>query len=352
MKHNAAQSLMHKALDGTLDATEQRLWQAWLQQNPDDQARFDEQAALTRLLEQVPEAEPPADLPGRIMQAVRASKREKHATILSINQPKEDPMSPKYKWLLIGAAAVIVIGVALANFYPWPPESATQGTIGAVQKAETYQAGQMSADDVTLTDSELQQVLQSDAVQKIVADKPLMAALQTLDGKSIAALQTLDGKQIAALQTLDGKSIAALQTLDGKSIAALQTLDGKSIAALLTLDGKSIAALQTADGKSIAALQTLDGKQIAALQTLDGKSIAALQTLDGKSIAALQTLDGKSIAALQTLDGKSIAALQTLDGKSIAALQTLDGRVFAALQTLDGKTIASMQTADGKTTAE
>jgi len=320
---------MQKALDGTLTEEEQRAWHAWLQQHPGDQALYEEQAEMTRLLERMPEAEPPAHLSVQIMRSVRKKKAEKHTLTQLIFHRQEDPMSPKYKWLLIGAAAVVVVGVLISRFYPWPPESATQGTIGAVQKADKYESGQMSSQDVTLTDSELQQLLQNETVQKIIADKQLIAAVQTMDGKAIAALQTLDGKSIAALQTLDGKSIAALQTLDGKSIAALQTLDGKSIAALQTLDGKSIAALQTLDGKAIAALQTLDGKSIAALQTTDGRSIAALQSLDGKAIAAMQTMDGKAIAALQTLDGRSIAALQTLDAQTIASMQTAEGRSTA-----------------------
>ena len=307
---------MQKALDGTLTEEERLAWQDWLQQHPGDLALYEEQALITRLLEKMPEEEPPAHLEGQIMRSIRNKQRNNHSIGQLIFQRQEDPMAPKYRWLLLGAAAVVIIAVVISRFYPSTPDSTTQGTIGAVQKADKFDSGQMSAGDVTLTDSELQQLLQNEVVQRIVADQKLMAALQTMDSKALAALQTLDGRAIEALQSLDGRAIAAMQTLDARSIAALQTLDGKAIAALQTLDAKSIAALQTVDAKSIPALQALDGKAIAALQSMDGKAIAALQTLDVKAIGALQSLDARSIAALHSLDARTIASMQTAEGKA------------------------------------
>jgi len=76
-------------------------------------------------------------------------------------------MSTKKVLLGIAAAAVIAIGYfALSGFPPVGPGA--EGTVGA---AKRYQSEQMASKDVVLQDTGVQQLLQSDTLRKLIADK-------------------------------------------------------------------------------------------------------------------------------------------------------------------------------------
>jgi hypothetical protein len=81
------------------------------------------------------------------------------------------------KRIVIGLGVVIAIALGIASFKGViPPKSGVEGTIGA---AKRYQTTQISAGDVTLTDAEMQDLLQSDLFHQIVTDANFRDLLRT-----------------------------------------------------------------------------------------------------------------------------------------------------------------------------
>ena len=100
------------------------------------------------------------------------------------------------KALLIGGAVVVVaLIVYFAAISPWPAERQATGTIGGVEKAEKYQADQLSEENVKLSDSELQDLLQNDEFTRLISDKNAMDFLRSLDAKQLDALKALDAQR-------------------------------------------------------------------------------------------------------------------------------------------------------------
>jgi len=81
------------------------------------------------------------------------------------------------RWFIVLGAVVVVAG--LVAFASWtglyPPKNGTEGAIGA---ANRYQARQISADDVKVTESQVQAFLQSDLFHKIATNPRFRNALQ------------------------------------------------------------------------------------------------------------------------------------------------------------------------------
>jgi hypothetical protein len=81
------------------------------------------------------------------------------------------------KRIVIGLGVVIAIALGIASFKGViPPKSGVEGTIGA---AKRYQTTQISAGDVTLTDAEMQDLLQSDLFHQLVTDANFREVLRT-----------------------------------------------------------------------------------------------------------------------------------------------------------------------------
>lgn len=79
MNNRSLHTLIQKALDGTLSDQENKAWQEYLEAHPEAQAALDEEAGLTRLLEQMPQQTPPAHLSAAIMRAVRNRRAEQRS---------------------------------------------------------------------------------------------------------------------------------------------------------------------------------------------------------------------------------------------------------------------------------
>ncbi|HEX3112019.1 MAG TPA: hypothetical protein VHU20_02015, partial [Candidatus Eisenbacteria bacterium] len=81
------------------------------------------------------------------------------------------------KRIVIGLGVVIAIALGIASFTGViPPKNGVMGTIGA---AKRYQTTQISAGDVTLTDAEMQDLLQSDVFHQLVTDANFREVMRT-----------------------------------------------------------------------------------------------------------------------------------------------------------------------------
>jgi len=83
-------------------------------------------------------------------------------------------MSNKRNWILGAIMVVAVVIGYLGLTGKVPPRDQTQGAIGA---AHRYQAQQIAAGDVTLTDARIQAFLQTDLFHKVATDAKFRAAI-------------------------------------------------------------------------------------------------------------------------------------------------------------------------------
>jgi hypothetical protein len=87
---------------------------------------------------------------------------------------READMSSKRNWILGAIMVVAVVIGYLGLTGKVPPRDQTQGAIGA---AHRYQAQQIAAGDVTLTDARIQAFLQTDLFHKVATDAKFRAAI-------------------------------------------------------------------------------------------------------------------------------------------------------------------------------
>lgn len=83
MNNRSLHTLIQKALDGTLSDQEEKTWQEYLKAHPEAQAALDQEAGLTRMLQQLPQQEPPAHLGTGIMRAIRNRRAEQRSPWLA-----------------------------------------------------------------------------------------------------------------------------------------------------------------------------------------------------------------------------------------------------------------------------
>jgi len=141
--------------------------------NINDPWRDDE---VTRLLNDLPEVEPPSSLVQDVMTTVssRAATRATHPP--AISSKRGETMAKKVLWIVAATAAGALIVMRFAG-YP-PVDKGTEATIGAAQR---YQAPQVSNADVKTQDAQLQAFLQSDLFRQLAADKAAQQALKNKD---------------------------------------------------------------------------------------------------------------------------------------------------------------------------
>src|SRR5215212_7485050 len=133
-------------------------------QQRNDPMTHGEPDAVTRLLDGLPEIDPPVTLTSNVMARIAEVER-----VEGRGGPvrfRRETMAKKILWGVIGVAAAVLIAFKIVG-YP-PSEPGTEGTIGAAQR---YQAPQISNADVKVTDAQLQAFLQSDAFERLKKDK-------------------------------------------------------------------------------------------------------------------------------------------------------------------------------------
>jgi hypothetical protein len=133
MKTRAAKTLTQKALDGTLDDQEMQAWKIYLQQHPDEQTLYEEQVAMSRLLQQVPEVEPPSNMTREILYAVRANRASRH----TFRQKAESSLQGFFSRPVFCFATGFALGLLLLFAVPHFPTgsmsediTSVSGTIG------------------------------------------------------------------------------------------------------------------------------------------------------------------------------------------------------------------------------
>ena len=73
-------------------------------------------------------------------------------------------------FVLSGWAVAIIMVLYFAFISPRPSSDEMRGTIGAAEKAKRHRTQQIAESDVKLKDPELQKILQSDKIQKLLND--------------------------------------------------------------------------------------------------------------------------------------------------------------------------------------
>ena len=131
---------------------------------------------VTLLLGELKEVDPPAGLAGTVMSRISSEAPARVRRLEPVHFRGGTVMAKKVLWSVMGAAAVVLIGLKLAG-YP-PPSEGTEGTIGAAQR---YQSQQIADADVKVTDAELQKFMQSDVFHKLINDKAARRALANKD---------------------------------------------------------------------------------------------------------------------------------------------------------------------------
>jgi hypothetical protein len=141
-----------------------------------DRLSFGEPDEVTRMLGEMKDVDPPADLVRTVMSRISSGPALRSRRVEPVQFSGGKRMAKKVLWSVMGAAAAVLIVMKLAGY---PPKSdGTEGTIGAAQR---YQSQQIAEGDVKVTDAELQKFLQSDAFHKLASDKVARQALANKD---------------------------------------------------------------------------------------------------------------------------------------------------------------------------
>jgi hypothetical protein len=314
MSKRTLEELLDGELDGTNDAAAQARLQTLLAADPGAKQRREALHRAARALDAAPRAEAPPGLVEAVMRVVRqgASRSRPElvlvprvlvgripgigsaATVRPLTNPSRGgSMSTKKVLLGVAAAAAIAIGYFAINGYP-PVGPGTEGTVGAARK---YQSEQISGKDVVLQDTELQQVLQSDALRKLLADKETRALLmspafdQAVTAARARALLEAAGRDEAMTRSLGAAAAnpavsALFSYVAGNAQAATQlsaALDNASVQAALAARAAGAAA---GSAKGSAAGNALDAALDAAI-TDKGLSQLLSSAANDQAVAGL-----------------------------------------------------------------
>lgn len=182
-----SQKSLDELIDGEIDGTNepddaQQLARA-LETDPALADRLEAHRRAARALRAAEQAEPPAGLAESVMDTLRHGAAARQLSIvgrvLGFRAPRiAMPVTRRQEWtggeamtsrkvlLGIAAAAVIAIGYFAVRGFP-PVGPGAEGTVGA---AKRYQSSQINDRDVVIGDAQLQDVLQSDAFNKLISD--------------------------------------------------------------------------------------------------------------------------------------------------------------------------------------
>jgi len=212
-----------------------------------DQERTDplshgEPDAVSRLLDGLPDIDPPATLVADVMSSIQRTRVVDHRGPV---QFRRQTMAKKVLWGVIGVAAAVLLAMRVIG-YP-PSESGTEGTIGAAQR---YQAPQISNADVKVTDAQLQAFLQSDAFERLKKDKAARAALRNKDFQ-----KAMGDEKVRAFLAEPGmmQALAAPGVMQALSQpAVMQALGSPAFMQVLQANGPQVAMASPAVQQAIA----------------------------------------------------------------------------------------------------
>jgi hypothetical protein len=169
-----------------------------------DQDR-DEQ--VTRMLDELGPADPPASLVRHVMARISLDARHQPTGRVIPFKQGEIAMTRKAMWG-VAAAAAILLGVFVIRGFP-PVGRGTEGTVGAAKK---YEAPQIAANDVVVGDASVQEFLQSEDFDRLAKDPE---ARSVLTDTAIQAYMR-DARFVNAIKDADVRS-----TLTNQAVAAI-----------------------------------------------------------------------------------------------------------------------------------
>lgn len=202
--------LVHKEIDGENSAVESAAFRALVEREPEAARLAAELRSLAEIFSNAGEREPHPRLRAAILQAIpqlgRATPPDRSASSVARTVARwagsqwsifttlmEETMVTK-KGLIIGTSTVAVIAIVGALVVGYPPTGGETGTIGGdtimgVQQASRYQGRSMSAEDVSLSNPEIQAIFQNDQVLALVQSDVFRAAMRN---DAFRALQSND----------------------------------------------------------------------------------------------------------------------------------------------------------------
>jgi len=135
----------------------------------------DSEHAVTRALEELGTVEPPAGLVAQVMTRISREAGTRFAGRVVPFDRGGRVMIKKAIWGLVAAAAVLLAVFTVIGFPS--ADRGTEATIGAAQK---YQGGQLAGSDVKVGDASVQELLQSEAFDRLLKDPQARSILSDL----------------------------------------------------------------------------------------------------------------------------------------------------------------------------
>jgi hypothetical protein len=186
----------------------------------------DREEQVTRMLEELGPADPPASLVGNVMARISLDARHQPSGRVIPFKQGEIAMTRKAMWG-VAAAAAILLGVFVMRGFP-PVGHGTEGTVGAAKK---YEAPQIAANDVVVGDASVQEFLQSEDFDRLAKDpdaRSLMTSAELRpflrDARFVDSLKDSDVRA-----TLTNKAVASIYANDlARQILAAEVKQGMS----------------------------------------------------------------------------------------------------------------------------
>jgi hypothetical protein len=158
-------ALLHAAIDGELTGDERIELNQLLARSDEARGRFQSLQHLVGMVEELGSAAVPDDLSAAVANIVWNDRATVGAGGL---KTKGDAFMARKVLMGLAAAAAVVLVTFSITGYP-PAGKGTQGTIGQAQRYEAAQP-QMSANDVKLGDTAVQQFMQTDVFDRLLKD--------------------------------------------------------------------------------------------------------------------------------------------------------------------------------------
>ncbi len=137
----------------------------------------------------------------------------------------------KILWGVTGVAAAAIVSIFVLGY----PPIGNSGTEGSIGQAQRYQGATLSAKDISVPDTDVQQFIQSDTFDRLLKDREAREALLAMF-RDPALAQALARPQVRELAgdraALEALNRPAVQTLFANA-AAREALTASNVAALL-----------------------------------------------------------------------------------------------------------------------
>lgn len=193
--------LIHKEVDGENTAVESAAFRTLVEREPEARALEAELRSLAAAFQQAGDRVPHPRLRPAILEAVEHARNTWNESVpasarayaiprwmvlqwSSLTTRMEETMVTK-KGLIIGTTTVAAVAIVGALVVGYPPSGGEVGTIGGadttiagVQQASRYRGRSMSAEDVSLSNPEIQAIFQNHEIVALVQSEVFRAAMR------------------------------------------------------------------------------------------------------------------------------------------------------------------------------